>query len=422
VSESAVKIAPNIYRLTRNGRDVGFRVYAWVHPAGSAKGKLQPKRFPPGTDLTTLKTWREEARVDARRAPVTTAPTASGFAADAARYLETVKAMPSIRERRQHIGEWIGLFGERPRTSVTSQEIRAQRDAWLMHGPKRVQRMVKGVRTWVSVQEPLSAGSVNRRLRALENLWTVLDGPAAPNPVRDVPECEEPAALPRGTTFEVLEEILRHMPEQRTRPTKGTKGSQAGPSKTLARLRVMMWTGLAHSQVAKLTAADVDLEAGTYYRPRRLKGRKGARNRTATTERPRPLLPHAVEALRHFFAIGADGPFSRSSLHKSWRRALAAANRARKAEKRPLIPVTLRPYDVKHSFGAEAYRMTGNIRAVQELLGLSRIELADRYAHTAIAPVAAAAAVTMAQALEGRKSGANLPAVLPAPRKVRKRS
>lgn len=56
------------------------------------------------------------------------------------------------------------------------------------------------------------------------------------------------------------------------------------------------------------------------------------------------------------------------------------------------IPMTLRPYGVKHSVGGEAYRVSRDIRAVQELLGLSRLELADRYAHAAIAPAVALAA------------------------------
>jgi hypothetical protein len=50
-----------------------------------------------------------------------------------------------------------------------------------------VQKLVDGRMQWVEVDEPLSASSVDNRLRALRNLWTVLNGRHAPNPVREVP-------------------------------------------------------------------------------------------------------------------------------------------------------------------------------------------------------------------------------------------
>ena len=56
--------------------------------------------------------------------------------------------------------------------------------------------------------EPLSASSVNHRLRAIANLWTVLDGRHAPNPARDVPELLEPDHPPRALSYPVLEAIL----------------------------------------------------------------------------------------------------------------------------------------------------------------------------------------------------------------------
>ncbi len=80
--------------------------------------------------------------------------------------------------------------------------------------------------------------------------------------------------------------------------------------------------------------------------------------------------------------------------------------------------MTLRPYDVKHTFGGEAFRASGNIRAVQELLGLSRLELADRYALAAIAPVAAAAAQQLAQ--YATRQAKALPAKVTPARKARK--
>lgn len=390
----------------RDGRVRGYRAYVRV------RGRLIPKRFPPDATLDEMQRWREDTRRVERLMPALAPTPPRGFAGDALRYLETVKAMPSIADRRLHVHDWMAVFVDRPHEDITSTEIRAQRDRWLTTGPRRERQRIDGAWRSVLVPKPLSPHSVNLRLRALENLWTVL-WPNTPNPVRDVPECDEPEARARGESFAIIEELLAAAPA-RTRPVKGVKGSADGPSKSRARIAVMLWTGLAHSQVAQLDEHHhVDYAAMTYIRPRRRKGRRGQRNRTATTERPRPLLPQAAEALKHFFAIGAAGPFSRSSLHSSFKRWIVAANEARvrahqEARRRgtpALIPMSLRPYDVKHTFGSEAYRASGNIRAVQELLGLSRLELADRYAHAAIAPVAAQAAAAMAHLVDqGRKS------------------
>lgn len=429
--ETFVPIATGIVKVLRNGKHIGYRAYQTVQDLTRPKKiRLRSKRFRKTATVRQMNDWRADVKVTAKKLPQPSAKaTQTGFAGDALMYLEAVKAMPSIADRRLHIHDWMAIFGNTPRSEITSVRIRAQRDRWLTKGPRRELRKTPDGWKRVLVEKPLSPASVNKRLRALENLFTVLDGQRAENPVRQVPECDEPEALARGSSFEVIQEILRHIPEL-TSPIKGQKGSRLGPSKTRARLDAMLWTGLAHSQLAKLKPAHVDFQALTYLRPRRKKGRRGDRNRPVPQERPRPLLPQAAAALKHLFAIGADGPFSRSSLYKSWKRAIAAANEARRAahEKtgrkgRPaLIPMTLRPYDVKHTFGAEAYKVSKDLRAVQELLGLSRLELADRYAHAAIAPAAADAASLLA-ARAAAATGEGLPGNLtPQVNRSRKRA
>lgn len=384
----------------------GYRVFVRVHQGA---GGLKSKRYKGQPSVKEMANWQNDTRAAWRatsRLPVvihTPGPKVDPmFPDDAAAYLEAVRAMPSISDRTQHINEWVAIIGERPTTSITSAEIRTQRDRWLTVGPKRRFQKHEGKWQWVPVKEPLAPGSVNRRLRALENLFTVLD-PHGPNPVRDVPECDEPGPQARGVTFAIILEILKHMPDW----GQAIRGEvREGHSKTKARIAVMLWTGLAHGQIAELVEADIDYGSMTYMRPRRRKGRKGSRNRTQHHDRPRPLLPQAMTALKHFFAIGADGPFHRSSVYKSWHRGIIAANDARVTAHRaaglpgqpPLISDKLRPYDVKHTFGGEAYRASKDIRAVQELLGLSRLELADRYAHTAVAPAAAEAAAKLSEA------------------------
>jgi hypothetical protein len=87
-----------------------------------------------------------------------------------------VKALPTFTEREQHIEEWVEYFGARRRRKITPDLIAVRRDQLLAEG--------------------YAAGSVNKRLRALSNLWTRLDGRRAPNPVLEVAECQEPP-IPR---------------------------------------------------------------------------------------------------------------------------------------------------------------------------------------------------------------------------------
>jgi hypothetical protein len=206
-------LPPGIFRARR-----GYRVFQWVPDPRYPKGRIASHRFPATATLDEMKRWRESQRVRARQrltlAEANAAPVGLGFLADAERYLATVRAMPSWQERRREIRAWADRFGDQVRDTITSAQIRAARDAWLTVGPKRVQeRQSDGSMQGVQKALPLAPQSVNLRLRALENLYTVLDGPNAPNPVRDVPECVPPDPLPKGETFSLGLEILSCMPD-----------------------------------------------------------------------------------------------------------------------------------------------------------------------------------------------------------------
>ena len=105
---------------------------AWVRVNGQPRAC---KRFPAETPIAAMQTWRALTRaalLERRdRPPVAAAAELETFAADAATYLKAGAAMPTIAERRRHVNEWVILFGDRTRTSITSAEIRAQRDRWL---------------------------------------------------------------------------------------------------------------------------------------------------------------------------------------------------------------------------------------------------------------------------------------------------
>lgn len=372
-----------VVAVTRAGILTGYRTFQWVPDPRRPKGRITSKRWKVAATIKDMVAWREQQRVDARKPqPASEQPVVlTGFAADALTYLETVRAMPSLKDRVRDMGEWIAIFGDTPSLEIRTQPIHAARDRWLTIGPKRMLERVKGQQPrWVSRVTPLSASTVNHRLRALENFFTVMY-PKADNPVRHVDEATPPEALPRGQSFALALEILSHMPD-RTTPKKG--GTHEPGSLSRVRFETMLWTGLPAIQLARLTPALVDWRAGTVLVPRRLKGKKSRRARRRQ-ERPRPLLPQALAALKRFFALSANRQFSSTSLGRSVRRAIRAANVRRRAKALPVIPETLTVYDItRHTFGTEVFRASKNLKAVQDLMGHGDINQSARYALAAV--------------------------------------
>jgi integrase len=345
-----------------------------VAVAGAGRSAAQ---FPLDTPHAELRAWQEDERhrlrLVARRQGGRGRAAAGTFAADARTYLAAVAAMPDIKRRRKDIALWIAEFGERRRHSITAAEIRAVRDRWLTVGPKHVYRKATRDRPgrWEPVATPLAGSTVNHRLRALSNLWTVLDGRRAPNPVREVPEADETPAAPRAIDYATIARILAALPD-RARAGRGEKRGTV--SLTKLRLRVMAYTGLPPAQLMALTPAHVDLEGATLLVDERSKGKGVAAARL-------PLLPEAVAALRDFAAAGAWGKFSTSAVRTSFLRA---------AKKVCTLP-GLRPYDLRHSFGTAVFLASGSLHAAGELLRHADKRTTRRYTLAAVNPVLTAA-------------------------------
>lgn len=334
------------------------------HLAVVSAGHGWPARtqfFPKGTPLPVMQDWRKDMQATVRLERSQRAYK-GGFAGDAKRYLQAVKALPSYRERARDIDRWIQVFGHRRRATITSADIRTWRDRWMTE-PRGKD------------QPPYAASTINHRLRALSNLWTVLDGKRAPNPVREVPEVPEPDAEPRALSYSLIEAILTAMPD-RGQPEKG-KPNRA-PSLAKARLRVMAYTGLTYSELGRLRPTDVNLSQATMLVGRRRKG-KGTR---ATVL---PLLPEAVDAFRALDAARGWGPFSGPSVRKSF---LVAVKKVRKT--REDVPESIRVHDLRHSMGTLVFRATGSREIARDLLRHATTRTTERYTLAAIADVLAA--------------------------------
>lgn len=313
----------------------GWRVYVKV-------GKLQrEKRYKRGTSMKTMTAKRDEIRVALRKLRTDT-PTAGTLAADVARYLEQVRAMPTYAQRDRHLALWLdALPSTRSRRDVTAADIRTVLHAWRHAG--------------------LSAATCNKRRTALMHLWAVLDGKGASNPVRDVPKFRTDDALPRGRDPHAIDRALRTAPRCRSR----------------ACCRVLLWTGIRPVELGAATPDDLDLKARTVI----VRTAKGGRVRMV------PLTSQAVSAWKEFNAINAWGKVPQAAPLNRWLKKITGLD--------------VRVYDLRHSYGTALARRQTRLDVIGSLMGHSTLELTKRYTLAAVTPDAHAATTRLAGRMAG---------------------
>lgn len=371
-----------IFRTYRNQKWTGYRAFIRVPYPGYPKGRLLAKRFAKTATDKVMEDWREDQRVDGRRRKfdrTAVVVALQGFAKDVVDYLEAVAAMPSFKDRARDMKAWIERFGDMPRALIKASMIRAARDTWLLRGPKMVyEEQPDGRHVWVPKVRPLSASAVNHRLRALENFFTVMNGAKGDNPVREVPEAPEPDAQPRDQPYPIVRAILEAMPDI-ARPLKG--GTIEKGSLTKVRCEVMAWQGIRPAQLKRVKPAHLLWDLRVIEIQRSPKGPR--QPMTAKSPKLVPMTAEGYKAFRRFDKLQAYGTFSKSSLYKSFQRAVAKVNDARVLKKLPPLP-HVRPYDLRHTFLTHMADAAGK-QAASEFGTHSKPEMADRYARAAIA-------------------------------------
>ena len=316
----------------------GWQVFVKV------RGKFKSKRLPHTSTAAERREARKELEAKAvlQIVPVRSIDTSATFRADADEYLKLVTHMPAKQDRIFEIECWATAFAGRTRASITQRDIRAVLERW------RVSGRADGT-------GGLSVSTLNRRRTSLMSLFTTLDGKSAVNPVRDVPAYSEhhnevDHAHPPRLLYRLLVRVGAFFDETKR------------PSKTKARLRVMLHTGWPQKILGQVRESDITWTQGK--ETARLHARRKGKGHPPVTV---VLLPGAVTALRAFFAVGAHGPFSTSGMCKVLTRAVTAENvhRARLG----LGPIAhVRPYDFRHSFGTEVAKRTTDDRALQSLM------------------------------------------------------
>jgi integrase len=249
------RIAPGVYKTPH-----GYRVMVRIGT------KIESKRFPPTYTLEALKHWRDEHK--RLRKPFRAAR--GTFAADVQLYLRAVEAMPTYTDRVREISAWLPLFGTKARWNIRPDQIRAELARWR--------------------SEDYAPNTCNHRRSALSHLYSVLDGKAAYNPVRDVPQYKLAPPLKYGLPLLDCLKVLRHVKGKMTR----------------ARLLVLLWTGMRPSELKRVSADDVDVVRGRCY----VRTAKGGPAREIA------LNKSAVKAFKLFSRREAWGEFSVQSTRK----------------------------------------------------------------------------------------------------------
>ncbi len=332
-------VAPGVYRLD----DGSYRVVTY---AGNSRvdQRRKEKRYPAGTGMREMKRWQANVRAALQRDGLRVQR--DTLTADVPRYMRIMRRRLAAPKHRDHeIGAWLPNFGERRRHTIETEEVRKQILVW--------------------EEEGLAASTINHRLSALSQLFVVLDGDRAHNPVAGIRRLREAQAKPDGKSPETIQRVFAVLEKRVKAQNRGWR--------TLARLRVIALTGMRHSQVMRLEKDHVYLDHDPPYVVVVDPGKDGEPH-------AKPLTADGVEAFRLFGRVGAWGRFSQSSVYKSWKQACLEAE----------VPF-FNPYKLRHSY-ATALRAQGmDLADVQELMGHKSAATTRRYAMVAPKKLAAAA-------------------------------
>lgn len=338
------------------------------------RGLRQEIRFPKGTPLDEIRRTIDDTRhrLQMQRAQ----PDAGTLDAIVAAYLER-EPEPRKTDRRFLLQPWLDALGAKRFQGVTRAQLQRVTSDWKRAG--------------------LSGSRINKRISALRVVWSTT-APDSPHPILQIDKYAEPPAVTRGVSLDLVARILEHVEAKRTAKN---QPRAAGPdSLGRARLAVLAWTGQPPSRIMAVTPADVRWNTTPpelYVQPRR----KGKGSSDAWI----PLTPNAVDALRHFFAIGAQGPFSVSTLARIFKRAVKKTQAALRKERKPDDANRLagmRLYDLRHSLLTALAIEAQDIYAVKEYAGHASLQTTIRYMRGAASPRMREGIQRLTAALQGR--------------------
>ena len=207
--------------------------------------------------------------------------------------------------------------------------------------------------------------SIQRRLAAVRNLFEFLlrEGVVRANPGVDVTAPKAPRRLPGTLDADAMGRLL------------DVRGDHPLATRDRAVMELLYSSGLRLAELATLEATSIDLEEGTV----RVTG-KGAKTRIV------PVGTKARAALRDWLKV-------RPQLEKEPTTALFISRIGRPLSTRNIqarveywarrlgLPQGVSPHTFRHSFATHLLESSGDLRAVQELLGHADISTTQIYTH-----------------------------------------
>jgi integrase/recombinase XerC len=211
----------------------------------------------------------------------------------------------------------------------------------------------------------LSGRSIQRRLSTLRGFYNYLlrEQVVAGNPGHEVSAPKSARRLPDTLSVDDMSRLL------------AVEAVDPLDVRDLAILELMYSSGLRLSELVSLETPDMDLQA----RVLRVTG-KGSKTRLV------PIGRKAVAALQAWLrlraSLVADGEMAVFT-GRTGRRlgARAVQQRVRRWAQRRGLPGDVHPHTLRHSFASHLLESSGDLRAVQELLGHADISTTQIYTH-----------------------------------------
>ncbi len=211
----------------------------------------------------------------------------------------------------------------------------------------------------------ISGRSLQRQLSAVRSLYRYLQrhGQASHNPAQDIPIPKSDKRLPKTLDIESVEQLL------------AARGDDPLTLRDMAIIELLYSSGLRLAEVTGLSVQDLDLQT----RLVRVLG-KGARQREV------PVGRHAATALERWLGV-------RDKLANAGEDALFVSRRGSRLSPRTLqqrlslwarkqgLDQHVHPHRLRHAFASHMLESSGDLRAVQELLGHADISTTQVYTH-----------------------------------------
>ena len=237
---------------------------------------------------------------------------------------------------------------------------------------------LKAVRSWDAVtpqmirqfttqrhREGIGGRSLQRQLSAIRSLYRYLQRHqlASHNPAQDIPVPKSEKKLPATLDIESIERLL------------DIKGASPIVLRDIAIMELLYSSGLRLAEIVGLAIDDIDLNAGRV----RVLG-KGSKHRDV------PVGRQAKAALERWL-------LARSEMANADEDALFVSQRGTRLSPRSLqlrlshwakkqgLDQQVHPHRLRHAFASHLLESSGDLRAVQELLGHADISTTQVYTH-----------------------------------------